>query len=199
MCVKYKMPSIASIVTLKRVVRRRATRKAAKNRTFVWNKIEREALGLSPKTNMMPPNFIGTVNQKYQRSLAYTNRLTKFAKTHKMTYKKPLYRAIYGTEFSKFISSSSVHKVNLSSFTKSRSHAIFFTKDTGAQKSNRAILVLSTSGVKIPAVNYTTGYFNTNLPEEEEVLLPPGTFYKYRTTYDKRSNMIFIYVNYVPD
>lgn len=200
---KRKSPkvSLKSIVALKRVINRRATRKAAKNRTYAFNQIEKVALQIeAPRNNLPPPvGFIGTTKQKYERALTYRNRLTKHAKTHAKIYDQPLYRGVYGAEFYNFlISTRPVHKLNMSSFSKSYEVARRFA-ERKAPKTKRAVLILDTMGKKIPSVDYTTGQFKSKYNSEKEVLLPPGKFYKLGHDINRRHDMDLIHVGYQAD
>jgi hypothetical protein len=193
---KKKRVGVKNIVSAKRVAKSALVRRAARKYTYVWNKIMKEANNIDPKTNFLPQNFVGNVKEKYNRALTYKKRLVNFAYMHPRRY-DVLYRGIKGMELEALARKNIIHKVNLTSFTRSYAVAKRFAGAYGS------VIALKPT-YKIPSVDYTTGYFKSEFSkggahgmnsssEEYEVLLPPGTFVK------RNENKMMIHVDYFPD
>ncbi len=202
-------PKISSIIAAKKILKRKLVRRAARKYTHVWDKIMREAMGIAPKTNKVPPNFVGNQNEKFRRALLYKNRIVNYALKHPKTH-PILYRGIEGWELNQFRKSSTVNKNTLTSFSKRKNVAKNFAANPKF-KHARIILVLK-SNKPIPSVNFTNGTFQSEYApggkfykrDEQEVLLPPGKFTVRKVVINKTNNTIGkVYVkfnarNYVP-
>lgn len=184
---------IKSVVSAKRVLKSALTRRAARRYTYVWNKVMKEAEGLSPKTPYLPPGYTG--KNKYTQALLYKQRLVNYALKHPKRYGGYLFRGIKGWEYDQFVKMQRpyVHKMNLSSFSKVYEVARDFAAGGGAGKC--AVLVLKTNKA-IPSLNYTTGKF-ASVYSEAEVLLPPGNFIKLGTARNPTDRMLLIYVDFI--
>ncbi len=201
--------SNSQTLALKKLLRKKLARNAARKYTWVWNKVIKEAQGITPKKlGKKPPGFNSTNEEKYRRALLYKNRITNYALTHPKKYNTPLYRGIAGWEVDQFMKNPKVNKNTLSSFTKNRSAAKLFAnvRDT--------LLVINKSNKRIPSINFTNGGFKSewnkggaawkkyggpnkpNAVKEQEVLLPPGTFEKKKMV--REGAYWVIYVNFIP-
>lgn len=195
-------PKISGIVSAKRLLRQRLARIAARKYTYVWNKVIRESKGIREKTNLLPPGFIGTVNNKYKRAQLYENRMINYALAHPKHYAR-LYRGITGWEANQFETKKTVVKTTMSSFSKDINVAVNF----GEEVFSRNILVLDSNIEKIPAINFTSGgnFQSEYAPggkfihkNEQEVLLPPGTFRVQESYFNPYYNATFYIVTFKP-
>jgi hypothetical protein len=188
-------------------------KRAARKYTHVWDQVIKEAMGVVPKTNQIPPNFKGTQNEKFRRALLYKNRLVNYALKHPMSYYRPLYRGIRGWELNKYLKGEILNKNTLTSFSKRKNVAKSFAVKT-KNTNKKVILVLkpNRSSKPIPSINFTTGkfqseyapggskFYNGNL-NEREVLLPPGRFTVKNARRNKGVIEVFVSFNarnYVP-
>lgn len=184
---------IKNIVSARKVLKSAITKKAARRYTHVWNKVIKEAEGLSPKTPYVPPGYTG--KNKYTQALLYKQRIVNYAHKHPKRYGGYLFRGIKGWEYDQFVKMQRpyVHKINLSSFSKVYEVARDFAAGGGAGKC--AVLVIKTDKA-IPSLNYTSGKFSS-VYQEAEVLLPPGYFVKLSTSRNPTDRMLLIYVDFI--
>jgi hypothetical protein len=188
-------------------------KRAARKYTHVWDQVIKEAMGVIPKTNQIPPNFKGTQNEKFIRALLYKNRLVNYALKHPISYSRPLYRGIRGWELNKYLKGEILNKNTLTSFSKRKSVAKSFA-DKIKNTNKKVILVLkpNRSSKPIPSINFTTGKFQSEYApggskfthgdlNEREVLLPPGRFTVKNARRNKGVIEVFVSFNarnYVP-
>lgn len=213
---------ISQIVTLKKLLSDRMARLAARKHTHVWNRVIKEAEGYHPKTNKIPPGFKGTANQKYTQAILYKNRISKHMKKNPKKY-KVLFRGITDDrEFKSFLyakAGDSVRRKTFSSFTKSWRIARQFA----LSKERPYYIILEMKNTSnIPSINYTSGKYQSefapggsqitttttrrtrdrqsNIKNEEEVLVAPGTFkvLKARTVHINDTICVILTVEYTP-
>ena len=177
---------ITGAVAMKRAIARRMGRIAARKYTWVWNRVIKEAQGLHPKSNKIPPNFKGSQNEKFKLALLYRNRMIKYARMHPRKYTEYLYRGMPGVrereQFSEKV--PNIIKIDvMRSFTKDLKVAYDFSM--GQARYPATILRLKTD-TPIPSINFTNGKVQSEFApggqkaaemyDEKEVLLPPGTY-----------------------
>jgi hypothetical protein len=198
------------ILAAKRVVRRSMAKRAARKYTHVWDQVIKEAMGVVPKTNKIPPNFKGNQNEKFRRALLYKNRLVNYALKHPRSYYSPLYRGIRGWELNKYLKGEIINKNTLSSFSKRKNVAKSFAVKT--KNTNKKVILVLKPNKRIPSINFTTGKFQSeHAPggskftngdlNEREVLLPPGRFTVKNARRNKGVIEVFVSFNarnYVP-
>ena len=102
--------NITTATVAKKVLHRALALRAGKAYTRIWNGVISETNNTKPKTNNLPPGFIGTVNQKYNRAKLYKQRIIQWMYSHPMKYNRPLYRGVTGAEAKMFMSSDFVVK-----------------------------------------------------------------------------------------
>jgi hypothetical protein len=178
-------PKIEHIVALKKAVATRMAKKAARKYTWVWNRVIKEAQGLHPKGNKLPPGFKGTQNQKFQQAILYRNRIINHALKNPKKYGGYLYRGMPGQrEINEFHDHTTVTKPVLASFTKSLDVAYDFAM---SKDQHIAHILRLRTGRRIPSINFTSGKFQSEFApggmkyagnDEKEVLLPPGVYKK---------------------
>ncbi len=193
------MDSIFQIVLAKQKLRNVLARRAARKYTHIWNRVIKEVEGHAPKSRKYPPSFLGTLNQKFNRALVFKNRILNFAYRHPRKYPEGyLYRGIKVPESNVFKKAkTNIRRPVLTSFTKNAKIA----RNVFA-KNNGIVLRWNVRNKLVPSINFTTGRFQSeympggymyNGNNEQEVLLPPGTFHI------KRKAKNFYNVNYTPN
>ena len=195
---------------------------AARKRTYGWNEpmavvkgIRKGSFGNLYELKKVRREFKGNHGLMYNRARSYHKRLV-----HEIMHSKPksyntnLYRGIKNYELKLFenawnSNNKKVHKNSLSSFSKNKNIANSYGK--------LANIIISTKNKKIPSINYTskeyqseyapggimfktnpknTTYWRKTNKNEQEVLLPPGTF----IIRNKKSNTKnHYYVNFIPN
>ena len=199
------MPSprvgLKQILAAKRVVRKAMAKRAARKYTHVWDQVMKEANGTFPKSTKLPPGFTGTNKQKFERALLYKNRIINQAIRKPQNYSRPIYRGVYGVEANQLRRNKEIHKKQLSSFSKNYSIAKRFAGYDGI------VLMMNTKNKKLPSLNFTSGNFQSEYApggkryvdiNEQEVLLPPGTFTVKKGIYRTLNNTLNLYkVNFV--
>jgi hypothetical protein len=201
-------PKISGIVSAKKILKRKLVRKAARKYTHVWDQVIKEAMGVIPKTNKIPPNFKGNQNEKFRRALLYKNRLVNYALKHPKSYPY-LYRGIRSWEANQYKKSNTLNKNTLTSFSKSKKVAKNFADPY--KNTNKKLILILRSNKPIPSINFTNGEFQSEYApggkfanmNEREVLLPPGKFTIGKAIYNKNEDVIKAFVkfrarNYVP-
>lgn len=194
--------TIYGIVKAKKLLKRKLARTAARKYTHVWDQVIKEAMGVIPKTNKLPPNFKGTQNEKFKRALLYKNRIINYALKHPKIYRTSLYRGIRGWEANQYKKSNTLNKNTLTSFTKRKSVAKNFANHF--KNTNKKLILVLTSTKPIPSINFTTGKFQSEyapggkfeIINEREVLLPPGKFTIKKALYNKNEDVIKAFVKF---